>query len=658
MHLSIPWRCEDEAGMRIITTRRVSQVFFFTLFIWLCVVTTLGERWWQLRGWPVNWLLELNPLTGLGVLLSTRTVYSGLLWGAATIALTFLLGRFFCGWVCPFGALQQFVGYLGKLHLKSSVKIARNRPHPAQRVKYLLLLFMLAAAAAGALQWFFQAAAQGSLVLWAVTVLIAVLLAVSAVLRLMNVRRDAVLLVAAALAVGVLLEVLFPRSQWLAASLQTGLLDPIAMMHRSLNLVLVPLADGPLKITSAIPRIYPGAAIIGFLFLLFVLLSLRVPRFYCRFVCPLGALLGLLSRWALWRIGKKEAACKNCLRCEADCEGACSPTKTILISECVLCLNCLHGCRDHVMGYNLRPSAAGEQLLPDLQRRQVVTGIGLGLAAIPMVRLDGMTHAHWNPEVIRPPGTLQESAFLTRCIKCGQCMRICPTNVIHPAGLESGLEGLWTPMLNFRIGTSGCQFNCVACSHVCPTAAIRPITVHERLGTGPFAGSGPLRIGMAFVDHGRCLPWAMDTPCIVCQENCPVSPKAIFTREVMQPIRDGLYTVEGVENDSLLLADAAFEPGQYGTGDYYCIVEDMKPRPITGNTDKGLTLGTGPSWPRKPMAGKTAAILIRLQQPYVDSQRCIGCGVCEHECPVQGRRAIRITAENESRDRAHRLTLH
>jgi hypothetical protein len=62
-------------------------------------------------------------------------------------------------------------------------------------------------------------------------------------------------------------------------------------------------------------------------------------------------------------------------------------------------------------------------------------------------------------------------------------------------------------------------------------------SVDERLGKGDFASTGPIRIGMAFVDRGRCLPWAMDRPCIVCQENCPVSPKAIFTRKEFRPVR-------------------------------------------------------------------------------------------------------------------------
>ncbi|MGD8899997.1 MAG: 4Fe-4S binding protein, partial [Desulfobacterales bacterium] len=100
--------------MNIITTRRISQIFFLILFFWFCFATTLGERWFQLRGWPVNWIIQLDPLVGLGTLLTTRTLYAGLLWGLATVVLTILLGRFFCGWLCPFGTIHQFVGYLAR----------------------------------------------------------------------------------------------------------------------------------------------------------------------------------------------------------------------------------------------------------------------------------------------------------------------------------------------------------------------------------------------------------------------------------------------------------------------------------------------------------------------------------------------------------------
>ncbi len=451
--------------MRIVTARRISQIFFFTLFIWFCIAASLGERWWQLRGWPVNWLLELDPLTGIGTLLSTRTLYSGLLWGLATIGLTLAFGRVFCGFICPFGAMHQFIGWLGRRGRGLAARLASNRPHPAQALKYYILLFMLAA--------------------------------------------------------GILLP-----GEWVSSgSLQTGLLDPLPLAHRSVNLILVPLADRMGLGPSPLPRFYEGAWLIGGVFLAALLLNLKTPRFYCRYICPLGALLGFLGRWSVWRIGRLEEACTGCGLCEKNCEGACTPTEKIRSSECVMCLNCLDDCRHAAIAYRPQPSAAGEILLPpDLSRRGFIAATLSGFAAAPFMRIGGATGPNWNPALIRPPGALAEEEFLARCIKCGQCMRVCPTNVLHPAALEAGIEGLWTPRLNFRIGTSGCQHNCIACGNLCPTAAIRPISLAERMGRGAFAEKGPIRIGMAFVDRGRCLPWANDKPCIVCQENCPVSP--------------------------------------------------------------------------------------------------------------------------------------
>jgi polyferredoxin len=140
--------------MRLISARRIAQLFFFLLFLWFCLVSTLGERLWQLRGWPVNWFLQLDPLVGAGVLLATRTLYRGLLWGVVTIVLTLFLGRFFCGWVCPMGTLQQWIGYLSLRRATPAQRIRRNQPHRAQLVKYGLLLFLLAAACAELVHFF------------------------------------------------------------------------------------------------------------------------------------------------------------------------------------------------------------------------------------------------------------------------------------------------------------------------------------------------------------------------------------------------------------------------------------------------------------------------------------------------------------------------
>jgi ferredoxin len=305
-----------------------------------------------------------------------------------------------------------------------------------------------------------------------------------------------------------------------------------------------------------------------------------------------------------------------------------------------------------VLRYQPAKSAAGERTGPDVSRRGVLLSLVGGAAVGPLLRLAGRGGTSWNSAVIRPPGALDEERFLQRCIRCGQCMKICPTNVIQPGGLQAGLETLWTPILNNRIGTSGCQLVCVACSGVCPTAAIRRISLDEKLGRGAFAAAGPIKLGTAFVDRGRCLPWAMDRPCIVCQENCPVSPKAITVREQFNTIRGGAGSVQAVRGTTVELGGVTMRGGELGTGDYYLSCGDRRV-PIVGNDAASVTLAEAPKLP----AGAAAEVQVRLQQPVVDPRACIGCGVCEHECPVSGLRAIRVTAEGESRNRKHSLLL-
>jgi polyferredoxin/ferredoxin len=645
---------EGTRVMNIVTTRRIAQVFFFTLFLWFCVVTTLGDRWWQLRGWPVNWLLQLDPLVALGTLLATKKIYAGLLWALVTIALTILLGRFFCGWLCPFGAVHQFVGWLGRRGKKNAERVAGNQYRGGQAVKYYLLIAMLTAAAGGLLAELLRLPHEQP---WAGPFVVLAGIAVFiwlAVRKLIDdyIRAIGVFLLLAAVwfVLGLIL-----RPGMLGASLQTGLLDPIPLMQRSVNLVVLAALDGP----GAANRFYVAAWFIAAIFLAAVLLNLWIPRFYCRFICPLGALFGALVRWRPWRIGKRQGECSECELCENNCEGACDPFGKIRLSECLLCMNCLHACRQAQMTYSSRRSAAGEIESPDVSRRGFLVAAISGAAAVPAARLGGWLDQNWNSGVVRPPGALAEAELLQRCLKCGQCMRVCPTNVIQPATLEAGLEGVWTPVLNFRAGTSGCQLNCIACGQVCPTAAIRPLSLDEKLGRGEFAPAGPIRLGTAFVDRGRCLPWAMDAPCIVCQENCPVSPKAIFLREEFQVIRDGARAIRSATAASLTLEGAAWRPGKLGTGDYFVRLEGEpadERRLIADHSGNAISVAASAAWPEPPAAGARALVEVRLQKPMVEAERCIGCGVCQHECPVSGWRAIRVTAENESRNQRHSLT--
>ena len=153
---------------------------------------------------------------------------------------------------------------------------------------------------------------------------------------------------------------------------------------------------------------------------------------------------------------------------------------------------------------------------------------------MPILRSSAGIIKNNNDKLIRPPGSVDEKEFFKRCIKCGACMKVCPTNAIQPTMLEAGFEGIWSPFLIMRIGY--CEQSCVLCSQACPTGAIWPIDEDEKLGK---SAKKPISIGTAFIDRGRCLPFAMDIPCIVCQEHCPTSPKAIYLKESISVNRDG-----------------------------------------------------------------------------------------------------------------------
>jgi ferredoxin len=547
--------------------------------------------------------------------------------------------------------LHQFIGWLGRRRKKHAERVAMNQYRNGQVIKYYILIAMLAAASGGllaeVLRWPREKPAAGLVVL-AATLILTLWFATR---KMLSGWKQTAEWFAGLICLGTALGFLVRPDAIVVSSLQTGLLDPIPLIHRSMNLVILTAFDG----LATASRFYLAAWSIAAVFFAALLLNLWIPRFYCRFICPLGALFGVLTRWTPWRIGRRQGECLGCELCENNCEGACDPFGKIHSHECLLCMNCLRACRQAQIAYGPNRSAAGEVPSPGITRRGFLTAAVSGLAAVPAVRLAGLTNQNWNSGVVRPPGALAEEDFLERCIKCGQCMRVCPTNVIQPATLEAGLEGLWTPLLNFRVGTSGCQLNCIACGNVCPTSAIRPLSLDEKLGRDKFADRGPVRMGTAFVDQGRCLPWAMNKPCIVCQENCPVSPKAIYIREEFQVVRDGARTITAVTADGLTLDGAALPSGTLGTGDYFVRLDNASGERHLITENSGQDVKLSGQWTAAPAAGDKIFIEVRLQKPCVDPALCIGCGICEHECPVSGLRAIRISAENESRNKRHSL---
>ncbi len=168
----------------------------------------------------------------------------------------------------------------------------------------------------------------------------------------------------------------------------------------------------------------------------------------------------------------------------------------------------------------------------DLGRRSLLLAGSAGVGTVLLVRSSAMGQNHtYNPDLVRPPGSAPEDEFLAKCIRCGECMKVCPTNAIQPAFTEGGIAGIWSPVLKMKLGY--CEYECNLCSQVCPTHAIQEISLEAKQ---------KIKIGTAFFDRNRCLPWASARTCIVCEEHCPTPKKAIWFQEVEVPTADGTLT--------------------------------------------------------------------------------------------------------------------
>ena len=349
-------------------------------------------------------------------------------------------------------------------------------------------------------------------------------------------------------------------------TLLVGLFDPLSLLARGLQSLVGPLLAGAgIPLFSHDPR-FPGGILPAMLLAAVLLANLAIPRFWCRALCPLGAMLGLLSRWAPFGIRRDTETCTRCGICELSCNGAATPSADVAHSECVACLNCRTVCPEGAIAFGQTGAPLPECRVPDIGRRQAALAVLAGLLAWPVIRTSSPSPTSPSPRRIRPPGALPEPDFLARCARCGMCARSCPTGVVQLATSEAGVEGLWTPVMRFDVGY--CEASCVLCGQVCPTGAIQALTPARKLGRES-PDQPPVRVGTAFYDWGRCLPWAMDTPCVVCEEVCPVSPKAIWTREVAVKQRDGT---------TVLLKRPQVDPSLCtgcGICQYHCPVKDQ-----------------------------------------------------------------------------------
>ena len=491
-------------------TRRASQVLFLFLFLFLFRQTDYTGQ--DTIPYAVNIFFRWDPLAAAGVTLATRAFIDLLLPALIIVGLTLVFGRVFCGWICPLGTLLDGAGHV--------VKPVKSGLRPVRRLKYLILATVLVAAAFGL-----------QLVGWVDPFAILVRGLVLAVDPLFN-----------ALTTAGFDFVYFHGPDW-----ATAVSEPVYGVIKDVVL--------PYKQSYFLWPILSLALLAG----VFVL-ELLGRRFWCRHLCPLGAMLALVSRFSIFR-RRPPRACRGCQACAEKCRmGAFDDDGRLMAEECNLCLDCLEFCPKQITALGFSRPANPAPL--DLNRRRLI-GAGLAGLALPMlVKFDAGARDP-SRQVLRPPGALAEEEFLKTCVRCGECLKVCIQNALQPVYLARGLDGVFTPRLAPRLGY--CEFNCTLCGQVCPTGALRQLTLPEKHA---------FVIGRAVFDKNRCLPYAAATPCIVCEEHCPTPDKAIKFETA---------TVKGPDGRE-----------------------------------------------------------IAVKRPFVVTDLCIGCGICENVCPVAGPAAVRV----------------
>lgn len=492
--------------------RRTFQYSFLALFFVLLTLTV-----WPLGSVALGVFLGADPLIAINSAVNGVWLWPGWL-ALGMLLLPFVAGRAFCGYACPTGTIiETTTPSQGPGRLSPSAR-ARLRAVPAFVLLGSggLLLF-----ASGAYLFFDPLATLTR----TSTVLLYPLLD-----RIVRLAGDAA---------------------YLAPPLRGG----------------VDLATGALtgRLVFARPLVYAFQMGALAMFSAMLAVSWLEPRMWCRHLCPLGALLGLVGRLALVGRVVDSDACISCGKCTKVCPMAAIPDdfRATDTSRCQACYACADVCPEGAIHLGVRPKA----WLYSPTRREALTAGSLA-ALTGFFAFTGIGRRTQNARLVRPPGGRAEGELLALCTRCGQCMKVCPTNVLQPAVTAAGVEGLFTPQMEFRVGS--CEWSCNECGKVCPTGAIQPLALEAKRLTV---------IGRAYIDRNRCIPWADYKTCLVCQELCPVPDKAI----VITPAE-------------------VVAPG---------------------------------------------GSRVKLGRPEVIAEKCIGCGVCEKECPVAHRAAIEVYATRQ-----------
>jgi len=345
----------------------------------------------------------------------------------------------------------------------------------------------------------------------------------------------------------------------LCGVLLSGFVAAIPVLTRGLMFVLAPLQLGFIRGWHQVPPLNAGHAVSIALFLGVLAAGFWRPRFWCRHVCPSGAVFSVFN---FWRVNERKvaASCIHCNQCVKICQfDAIKADFTTRTADCAFCQTCGGICPKDAIKFTGRwgqsswplalgswlkrgvvaPTATSEEaraksqelrakgqepraapdgslFLPNssktheipLARRGFLAGtLSSLLLALGMRRVFGSVPGA--APFVRPPGSVPEEQFLQLCIRCGECFKVCPNSVLQPVGFEGGLDALWTPKA--AANWAGCEASCNACGQVCPTGAVRALPLKEKRVA---------RMGLAIVNLETCLPHAGRAACQMCVDEC------------------------------------------------------------------------------------------------------------------------------------------
>jgi ferredoxin len=428
--------------------------------------------------WPAELFLTIDPLVSLSTAVASRSWVWSLACAGIILLICVFIPRGFCGYLCPLGTVIDLFDW----SIGSRVKRFRvGGDGWWVHLKYYILLFTLVCALFGVLV--------------------------------------------------------------------SGYVSAIPVITRAMLFLGEPLQNGALRGWHQVPGFHLGHWISIALFLAVLGLGFLKPRFWCKYVCPSGAVFSLGNLFRATE-RKVESSCIHCNRCVEICPfDAIKPDFTTRTTDCTFCQTCGGVCPVHSIKfvprgdrYDLKVEddpATGETALGRRGFLSLAAGVtaatGGGIGFVATTDLFGAQLEQGGYRPVRPPGSVPEREFLQMCIRCGECFKACPNNVLQAEGFEQGIEGLWTPLVN--ADWAGCESSCNACGQVCPTGAIRSLPLEEKRVA---------RMGLAIVNPATCLPLAGEEACQLCVDECNAAGyEAIEFTQVHVEVDDDGRPVEG-----------------------------------------------------------------------------------------------------------------